>query len=200
VSDKVLAQLASALEMVVMEQVPQGAYVQIGDAPPPPWFDQIYRDAGQGRRPTLAQAFPAMAPFLSEAETFWKDHGSGRLESGDVQIVEASGRELSIAATAVAMNGRRFLLIQRAPAFDERQRILQRAREQALTHEGVIKAVQSLRRPLATLVRLVSDLSSTELSDRQREQLTGIRDHLGEMGRVLEDLPRAPEGAAPRKR
>jgi hypothetical protein len=200
VSETVLAHLTSALDMVVMEQVPGGAFVQIGAVAPPPWFDRIYRDAGQGGRPTVAQAFPVLATFLSEAEAFWERHETGRLDSEDFVISEGSGEPLPVAATAVALKGRRFLVIQRAAGFEDRQRILQRARDQALAHEQVIKHVHSLRRPVAALVRLAGELAGTELSGAQRDQMSGIRSHLDTISRLLDGLPTLPQGASPRKR
>lgn len=198
-SETVLARLASALDMVVMEQVSGGTFLQIGDAAPPPWFARIYRDAGLGQRPTIAQAFPMLATFLSDAEAFWNRRDTGRLDSGDFVITEGSDEPLPVAATAIALNGRRFLIIQRAPGFEDRQRMLQRAREQALAHEQVIKHVHSLRRPVTMLERLAGELAGMGLSGPQRERMTGIRDHLDTISRVLDGLPRVPQGASPQK-
>jgi hypothetical protein len=199
VSETVLAHLAAALDMVVMEQMPGGTFLQIGDAPPPEWFSRIYRDSGRGRRPTLAQSFPGLSSFLSEAEAFWKSQDAGRLDSGDFVVADPSGQEVPISATAVSLKGRRFLVIQRAAGFEDRQFILQRAREQGLRHENVIRKVDSLRRPLATLVRLADALARPGLSDRQREQVTGLQDQLHTMSDLLEGLPKLPK-AATRKR
>jgi hypothetical protein len=199
VSESVLAQLAAALDMVVMEQVPGGTFRQIGDAPPPEWFTRLYRTAGRERRPTLAQSFPGLSSFLSDAEAFWDRHDGGRLDSGDFLIADASGRDVPITATAVALKGRRFLVIQRAADFEDRQLLFQRAREQALRHEQVIKKVDSLRRPLATLVRLADELARPALSGHQREQVTGIKDHLQTMSGVLDELPRLPKAATRKK-
>jgi hypothetical protein len=199
VSETVLAQLAAALDMVVMEQVPGGTFIQIGDAPPPEWFTRIYRTAGGGRRPTIEQSFPGLSAFLHEAETFWKSHDDGRLDSGDFMVPDGSGRDLPISATAIRLKGRRFLVLQLTAGFEDRQGILQRAREQALAHEQVIRKVHSLRRPLSTLVRLADELAGPVLSDRQREQVSGIKDHLQTMSGVLEELPKLP-GTASRKK
>jgi hypothetical protein len=199
VSESVLAQLTAALDMVVMEQVPGGMFTQIGEAAPPEWFSRLYRTAGRGQPPTIAQSFPGLSSFLSEAEAFWDRQDGGRLDSGDFLIADASGREVPIAATAVALNGRRFLVIQRAAGFEDRQLLLQRAREQALRHEQVIKKVDSLRRPLATLVQLADELARPALSDRQREQVSSLKDHLLTMSGVLDELPRLPRAATRKK-
>jgi hypothetical protein len=199
VSETVFARLAAALDMVVMEQVPGGTFVQIGDAPPPEWFTRIYRTAGGGRRPKIAESFPGLSAFLHEAEAFWGSHDEGRLDSGDFMITDDSGRELPITAIAITLKGRRFLVIQLTAGFEDRQRILQRAREQALTHEQVIRKVHSLRRPLALLVRLADDLARPVLSDGQREQVSGIKDHLQTMSGVLDELPKLPATASTKK-
>jgi hypothetical protein len=199
VSETVLAQLAAALDMVVMEQGPGGTFLQIGDAPPPEWFTRIYRTAGR-EHPTIAQSFPGLSSFLSEAEAFWdRQSDGGRLDSGDFLIADASGRDVPITVTAVALKGRRFLVIRREAGFEDRQHILQLAREQALRHEGVIRKVDSLRPPLATLVRLADELARPALTDRQREQVSGIKDHLQTMSEVLDGLPKLPKAATRKK-
>jgi hypothetical protein len=199
VSESVLAQLAAALDMVVMEQVPGGTFLQIGDAPPPEWFTRLYRTAGRERRPTLAQSFPGLSSFLSEAEAFWDRQDGGRLDSGDFLVADASGQDVPITATAIAMKRRRFLIIQRAAGFEDRQLLFQRAREQALRHEQVIKKVDSLRRPLATLVRLADELARPALSGPQRERISGIKHHLQTICGVLEELPKLPRAATRKK-
>jgi hypothetical protein len=199
VSETVLAHLAAALDLVVMEQVPGGTFVQIGDAPPPEWFTRIYRDTGRGTRPTLAHSFPGLSAFLPEAEAFWERHDAGRLDSGDFVIADPSGPEVPVIATAVSLKGRRFLVIQRAPGFENLQHVLQLAREQALRHEQVIRKVDSLRRPLAALVRLADELARPALSDRQREQVAGLKDQLQTMSGLLDELPKMPKAATRKK-
>jgi hypothetical protein len=179
-----------------MEQVPGGTFVQIGEAAPPDWFARMYQSAGGGQRPKIAQSFPGLSAFLSEAEVFWDRSERGRLDSGDFIVADATGQDVPVTATAVALNGRRFLVIQRAAGFEDRRQVLQRAREQALTHEQIIRKVDSLRRPLVTLVRLADELARPALSEQQREQVLGIKGHLQTMSGVLDELPRLPGKAA----
>jgi hypothetical protein len=48
-------------------------------------------------------------------------------------------------------------------------------------------------------VRLADDLARPVLSDSQREQVSGIKDHLQTMSGVLDELPKLPATASRKK-
>lgn len=198
--DTVLDHLSLALDLVVMERLTGGVFMRIGDQPPPSWFVHTFRAAGHGQPVTLSQAFPVLDTFLSEAEEFWERSADSRLESEALIVNDASGEQLPLSATAVAVKGRHFLLMQRLTRFADRQQILQRAREQALAHEDVIKRIQSMHRPVATLARLTDELARMELTGQQREQMVSITTQVETLRRLLDELPQMPRGSSARPR
>jgi hypothetical protein len=196
-----LAALVAMLDVVVLERFEGGAFRQVGDEPTPTWFTEAFRDAAPGAPVTLLEAFPVLDAFLSEAETFWSRMAYGRLEGEAFVVAGPGGRNLPLATTAVALDGRHFLLIQRVAGFDDRQQILQRAREHALTHEQVVKRIDGLRPPFGRLTRIVSELeATTDLTASQRTALSGIHTELGALREVLDELPKPPPGRQARRR
>jgi hypothetical protein len=158
--DPLLATLVSVLDVVVLERLHGGAFRQVGNHPCPSWFVETFQDVDPRAPVTLLQAFPVLDSFLTEAEIFWERTGYGRLEGEAVVVAGPGGRNLPLATIAVAMEGRHFLLLQRVAGFDDRQHILQRAREQALAHEVIVKRIDALRRPLEKLTALAGELAA----------------------------------------
>jgi hypothetical protein len=200
VPEPVLATLVALLDVVVLERLHGGAFRQLGGQPSPAWFVETFVGEEPGAPVTLVQAFPVLDAFLSEAEIFWERTGFGRLEGEAFVVTGPGGHNLPLSAVAVAMEGRRFLLIQRVAGFDDRQHILQRAREQALAHEQIVKQIHALRRPFAKLTDLTGQLAlSGEPSEAQRALLSGIHAEIETLGQVLDGLPKLPPGVSARR-
>jgi hypothetical protein len=197
VSDAVLADLCSALDFVVLERL-EGGFVRVGDGPLPPWFVRVFIHAqGDGASVTLTDVFPVLDTFLTEADLFWDRTGEGRLTSEAFVVTDSLGDELAIVATAVGRKLRRFLLLQPDAAFPERQQLLQRAREQALAHEKVVRQIQELRQPIATLSRVVPELAALLPADAPRAQIERVTSSVTTLQRVLAELPQRARGASP---
>ena len=197
-SNVALADVCSALEFVVLERL-DGGFVRMGDYPLPPWFVRVFIQA-QNEGVTLTSVFPVLDSFLSEADQFWAGIGDGRLSSEAFMATDSLGEELAIVATAVGARGRRFLLMQPDASYPERQRILQRAREQALEHERLVRHIQELRKPIASLARLVADLAAAPSTGAPRAEVERIANHVSTLQRIVGDLPEGPRGASPKPR
>lgn len=201
VSASMLSALMSILDIVVLERLPGGAFKRLANDPAPSWFTEAFSSVLEDSPATLAQAFPVLDPFLSEAEAFWGRTNYGRLDGEAFVVAGPGGRNLPLVTVAVALDGRHFLLLHRATAFDDRQEILQRARERALEHEAVVRRIDDLRRPFTRLNRLVGELEGSEgLSEPQRAALTSASTELTALGQVLDQLPKPPPGTAVRRR
>lgn len=199
--EPLLGMLVSLLEVVVLERLHGGAFRQVGGSPAPAWFTESFTGVDPHAPVTLLQAFPVLDAFLSEAEIFWERTAYGRLEGEAVVVAGPGGRNLPLATVAVAMEGRHFLLIQRVTGFDDRQHILQTARDQALQHESVVKRIDAVRHPVGRLTRLANELASSEnLSDSQQTLLNGIESELQTVQQLLADLPKLPPASTPRGR
>lgn len=198
-SGNMLGRLVSVLDLVVLERLPGGAMYQLGDERPPAWFAETFHNAGNREPVTLLQAFPVMDAFISEAEIFWERTSDGRLESEPFVVTSAGGANLPLAAIAVAMHGRRFLLLQRVAGFDDRQHILQRARERALEYETLVKRIHALRRPAATLARLAGELGASKLGEPDQARALAIAKEAETLRELLDDLPQLPPGTSARR-
>jgi hypothetical protein len=194
VSNAALADVCSALEFVVLERL-DGGFVRMGDYPLPPWFVRVFIQA-QNEGVTLTSVFPVLDSFLAEADQFWTGAGDGRLSSEAFMATDSLGEELAIVATAVGARGRRFLLMQPDASFPERQRVLQIAREQALEQERLVKQIQELRKPVASLAALTADLPAAPSADAHRAQIERIATQVNTLQRIVGELPQAPRGAS----
>jgi hypothetical protein len=194
VSNAALADVCSALEFVVLERL-DGGFVRMGDYPLPPWFVRVFIQA-QNEGVTLTSVFPVLDSFLSDADQFWTSIGDGRLSSEAFMASDSLGEELAIVATAVGASGRRFLLMQPDASFPERQRVLQIAREQALEQERLVKQIQELRKPIASLAALAADLPAAPPADAHRVQIERIATHVSTLQRIVGELPQGPRGAS----
>jgi hypothetical protein len=200
VSNAVLADLCSALDFVVLERL-EGGFVRLGDEAPPPWFVRVFiHEQGGGPRLTLTDVFPVLDSFLSEADQFWDHTGEGRLTSEAFMATDSLGDELAIIATALGRKGRRYLLLQPDASFAERQGVLQRAREQALVHEQVVRRIQELRQPVGRLARLATELASSAPDDAARAQVEKVAGEVSTLQRLLGELPQRSRSAMPRPR
>jgi hypothetical protein len=199
--EPLLATLVSILDVVVLERLHGGAFRQLGNQPSPSWFAETFHGADPGAPVTLLQAFPVLDSFLSEAEIFWERTRHGRLEGEAFVVAGPGGRNLPLATIAVALEGRHFLLLQRVAGFDDRQHILQRAREQVLAHELVVKRIDELRRPFGRLTGFAGELTAAaELTESQRTLLAGIASEIDTIRQLLDELPKLPPGTSARRR
>jgi argininosuccinate lyase len=81
-------------------------------------------------------------------------------------------------------------------SFPERQRVLQVAREQALEHERLVKQLQELRKPIASLAALAADLATPASAEAQRAQIERIASYVSTLQRIVGELPQGPRGAS----
>ena len=189
--EQMFGELMSALDLIVLERQPGGALVQLGGHLPPAWFTLAFNAVGRRQDVTLLEAFPILDSFLSEADAFWNQKYEGRLD-GEPFVISNAGRNLPLVPTAVAMKGRAFLLLQRVPGFEDRQDILQRARERALEHEQVLKQIDGLARPLAALSHSVDELEAMALDDNQRKRVANVREAVAALTKAFDALPHLP--------
>ena len=101
VSASMLAALMSILDIVVLERLHGGAFKQLTNDPAPSWFTEAFANVLEGSPATLAQAFPILDPFLSDAEAFWGRTNYGRLDGEAVVIGGPGGRNLPIVTVAL---------------------------------------------------------------------------------------------------
>ncbi len=192
--DSLLNDLSTALDWIVLEQLPSGSFLKAAQSPAPAWYLAALQRGDDSDTPSLLEAFPALDAFLAEAEAFWSREADGRFDGEPFMLADAGGRELPVTPTALRARGRRFLVLQPAVSFADTRRVLQAAREQALAHEHLVQRLQALQKPIATLGRLVDDPAYTSAAaDAVRQQVDVLR-------ALFAELPRTPRATTARGR
>jgi hypothetical protein len=125
--------LLAALEVVVLEQARDG-HLRLAGAVPQ-WFAR-FRPGILSAPPKIEPALgsPFLENFLGEADGFWDSGGEGgRLRSGLWTEPGPLGDDFHLEASAVSLDGRRFLLIEdQTPVYSEKQAVFQKARSSKL--------------------------------------------------------------------
>jgi signal transduction histidine kinase len=134
--------LFAALDTVILERLRDGTLRLIGE--PPPWFREFYPDAIPGQEGLLlGRMFLFLDNFLIDAEAFWSEQRPGHLRSGLWSETSPAGRECHLEACALCWRGRKVLLIAFPQLdYEERQRIIQQARENRLRYHHFDKEIQ----------------------------------------------------------
>jgi hypothetical protein len=114
---------------------------------------------------------------------------AGRLKSGRCAEVDETGREFHFEVSAITVEGRQFLLFERASEAEEVRDVLQKARELALERESLGRALDELRAAVTVLgpagrevqsstraiLDVVDRLADTEPSPVQQSLLQELR-------------------------
>jgi hypothetical protein len=196
----VLGEILTSLDLVVLERLPEGVLLRLGPGRAPEWFEQVagpMADPGAG---TLAEALPFVGHFLTDAEAFWREGRDGRLRSETFDVQDPSGGAIGLVASALLAAGRRFIVLERPADFEDRHRVLQEAREQALAHEAHVRRTGELLEPLDEASRLVAQLAKTSLSAEQQPLADALGAQLASLVRAVEALAPLPKGVARRRR
>jgi hypothetical protein len=86
-------------------------------------------------------------------------------------------------------------VLERLRGQEDLRDILQKARENKLELEQVIKRIESLRAPVASLSKLTHELGHTGLTSAQRELVDGIVTAAGRVDAVVSEvLPQKRRG------
>lgn len=182
--------LMQALEMFALERMPDYTYAPV--TPPPAWFRHILPLTDVSGPLTLAGVLPYLERFLSEAESFWREGTRRSLVSGTFAAPGGS-EEVLLRACALNLGPRSLLVLERLRGQEEVRDILQKARENKLEHEQLLRRVESLRSPVASMSRLTSELVQTGLTSAQRELVEGITAALTRIDAIASEvLPQKP--------
>jgi signal transduction histidine kinase len=182
-----LANLFAALEIVVMEHLPDGSFRPIN--PIPGWFKRFAPDGRGGQdgvRP--GQLFPFLENFLVDAARFWQEEHTGWVSSGIWMEIDSLGNEYALEASALCLGRQKLLLIAYPKgAYEEKQTLIQRARENNLEYYRFDKEIQKkeillhcivhdLAGPLTSIMLCLSLLKFENLTATGRKYVDlGIR-------------------------
>lgn len=139
-----VADIFTALNVVLLERVANGAFHLLGAAPD--WLVGFYPEAAlPGGDLHPENKLPVLENFLVDAEQFWQEKRTGRLCSGLWTETDAAGQELPLEASALWVRGRKILLIERLNGlYEKKQSLIQTAREHSLRYHQLESRLQRL--------------------------------------------------------
>src|SRR6202021_878347 len=133
---------------------------------------------------------PFLENFLIDAESFWSSQTQGRIESGMWTEKTASGREISLDAAALWLDGKRILLVRNPQSkYAADARVLQTARDSLLEHERLLREIQKKE---ILLHCIVHDLSQPLQAMRGCFNLMSLQDLSVDLRRMVETEHAAP--------
>lgn len=171
-ADGVLPHLLRALDVVVIERQPNHTFYPV--TPAPTWFARAFGEAPVGAQHTLAGAFPFLDDFVQQALGAWTAGPHASIVSGPF-AVDVSGEELLLRATALTVDGRTLLVLERLTGAADARPVLQRARERMLESETLTRRVETLHAPASLIGRTVGELAATALSAEQTRMVDDLR-------------------------
>jgi signal transduction histidine kinase len=131
----------AALNILVLERVAVGSFKITGTVPN--WLIH-FCDAISGQEILIPdERFPFVENFLIDAEAFWHSDETEILKSGIWFDSDLQHQECPFEASAIKIDNRNILLIELLKsAYEEKQNILQSARENSLNYQSLVKEIQ----------------------------------------------------------
>ncbi|BAZ49976.1 histidine kinase [Nostoc sp. NIES-4103] len=142
-NNSIISDLFATLNILVLERVNNGLFRIAGTAPN--WFNRfLYEKFTSGMHIVISpEEFPFLGNFLVNAEEFWQSNQDIKLSSGLWSELDLTGKEYQFEAYAICMGVKKILLIELLEdEFTSKQYILQKARENKLDYQQLIKDSQ----------------------------------------------------------
>ncbi len=140
--DSAAGAVLEALGLVLFRRDANGVLTLEGK--PPEWLRALWPGlTKQGDPLPLDQASPFLENFLIDAATCWETGGEARVQSGAWVEPAGTGAEISLEATALTIDGRAVLLLERlGDVFEAKKSMLQKARETVIAYQRLNSETQ----------------------------------------------------------
>jgi hypothetical protein len=195
--DELLSAVVRTFNLCVIECVrpPDGAACRASTlrflTPVPDWLASAFAAAPEAV-PTLGDTLPFLDHFLAQAEEVWY---TGHPASGSSEPFAATvnGTEVLLRAVAIAQHDRRLIVLHRLLGDLDVRPMLQKARDQALELERVVRTVGTLHAPTEALERDITALLATQLSVEQQALVERLHTATADTRAALAVLPQPPQ-------
>lgn len=188
-SEGLLADVVQALHLAVVERLPNGAFHLV--APAPPWLEGAFDEAPAGAQGSITGALPFVDHFLDQAETAWYQGAPAVAESGPF-AARVGGEDLLLRATALTVQQRRLMILEQLKGDADTRPILQRAREHRLDHESLVRKVETLHAPAASIASAIEALSGAALTPDEQRAADRISQASRQLQAAMATLPTPP--------
>jgi len=191
-SDTLLANVLRALDVAVLERLADSRFQIVGTSPS--WLEKAFDEAPAGARHTLGGALPFLDHFLQEAGVVWHERGAERADSGPFTAM-IGGEDALLRATALTVEHRSVLVLERLTGDADARPILQKAREQRLATEELTRHAAAVHAPAAAVGRATEQLAAAEIAPGQRVAVDALNTAVAQLRAAVETLPKpAPKG------
>ncbi len=153
--------LLNSMDFVVLLRNPNNEEVFQRVGKSPEWLVKLTSEHSlDWNQISLAELFPYIEVFLIEAQHLWHSDRFTKTSSNVWTEFDAWGNEYFLQAFAVNLNGADYILISPTDmSIEERQTLIQKAREKSLDYERLEKTEAALKRLVTFKDRFVSMVS-----------------------------------------
>ncbi|MEO8484330.1 MAG: hypothetical protein ABI634_19130 [Acidobacteriota bacterium] len=185
-TDALLAELFHALNLVALERLPNHMFHLL--TPEPRWLSGAFEAAPAGERNMLAGAFPFLDDFLRQASGAWQAGPHASLVSGPFAAT-VDEDDLLIRASALTVNGRAILVLERLVGAADTGPVLRKARQHMLESELLAREASKIHAPAEAISEAVKQLQSSSIAEDQQPAITRLADAIAALTHIAAGLP-----------
>ena len=187
-TDTLFAHLFRALDLAIVERLSDGLFQLL--TPAPAWLERAFEAAPAGARASIDGAFPFLEDVVHQARAAWRTDGTP--QSFGPFAAPVGGDELLLRATALVVDGRTLLVVERLQGVADARPMLQKARERMLEGEDLVRKVHALHPPAVTIDKTIASLRAAALPADQQALVTALYEANERLRDALAKLPPPP--------
>ena len=184
-TDTLLADLFRALDLAVVERLSDGLFQLV--TPAPSWLERAFEAAPAGARASIDGAFPFLEDVVHQARAAWATGAAPQAFGPFAAAVDDD--ELLLRATALVVDARTLLVIERLTGAADARPMLQKARERMLEGEQIVRGVHALHPPARDINKAIASLRAASLTPEQQALVQTLHQANERLRDALAKLP-----------
>ncbi|HKW01739.1 MAG TPA: hypothetical protein VJN96_18060 [Vicinamibacterales bacterium] len=187
-TDTLFAHLFRALDLAIVERLSDGLFQML--TPAPAWLESAFEAAPAGARGSIDGAFPFLEDVVHQARAAWRQDETPQVYGPFAAPV--GDQELLLRATALNLDGRTLLVIERLQGVADARPMLQKARERMLEGEQLVRQVHALHPPAREIDKTIASLRGAALPADQQTLVQALYEANERLRDALAKLPAPP--------
>ena len=187
-TETLFAHLFRALDLAIIERLSDGLFRML--TPAPAWLDRAFEAAPAGSRDSIDGAFPFLEDVVHQARGAWSTDDTPQAYGPFTASV--GDQELLLRATALNVDGRTLLVIERLQGVADARPMLQKARERMLEGEQLVRQVHALHPPAREIDKSIASLRGAGLPPDQQPLVQALYEANERLRDALAKLPAPP--------
>jgi len=188
-SQTLVESVLRALDITVFEHTMDGRFRTLGTAPS--WLEAAL-GVTPSEDPDAETRLPFLDHFLPQAWIAWHERHGARANSGPF-AVQLGDEEALMRATAMTVERRAILIIERLTGENDTRPLLQTAREQMLAAEKLAREASAVHAPAAAVARAASALAAADLDPTSRVLVDALAAASTQLQTAVKGLPKPPK-------